>query len=71
MRLKKVAKPKQIACCLHCQSTHFVKNSKKCGHQKHLCCNSNCKKSFVEQTGTIMYGSQKTLLLGKIHSLHG
>ena len=57
--IKKVVLPKEIICCPHCQSKHFVKNGKKCGNQMYLCRNPECKKSFVEQTGTILYGSQK------------
>ena len=57
--IKKVVLSKEIICCPHCQSKHFVKNGKKCGNQMYLCRNPECKKSFVEQTGTILYGSQK------------
>ena len=58
-QVKKIVAPKEITCCPHCQSTHFVKNGKECGNQRYLC--RGCKKSFVEQTGTILYGSQKDI----------
>ena len=57
--IKKVIQPKEVTECPHCQSTHFVKNGKECGNQRYLC--RGCKKSFVEQTGTILYGSQKDI----------
>ena len=58
-QVKKIVAPKEITCCPHCQSAHFVKNGKECGNQRYLC--RGCKKSFVEQTGTILYGSQKDI----------
>lgn len=54
---KKVIEPRKITNYPHCQSTYFVKNGKDCGNQRYLC--RECKKSFVEQTGTILYDSQK------------
>ena len=48
--LEKVIEPKEVSCCPHCDSTHFVKNGTKCNNQRYLC--RDCKKSFVEQTGT-------------------
>ena len=57
--LKKVIEPKEVTHCPHCESTHFVKNGTKCGNQRYLC--RDCKKSFVEQTGTILYNSQKDI----------
>lgn len=59
--VKKVFRPKEITCCPHCQSMHFVKNGKECGNQRYLC--RKCKKSFVEQTGTILYHSQKDIAI--------
>ncbi len=59
IEIKKVVEPKKITCCPHCQSAHFVKNGKKCGNQMYLCRNPDCRKSFVEQTGTILYNTQK------------
>jgi len=59
--IKKVIQPKEIIYCPHCQSTYFVKNGKKCNNQRYLC--RDCKKSFVEQTGTILYGSRKELAI--------
>ena len=56
---KKVIDSKEITNCPHCKSTHFVKNGTKCGNQRFLC--RDCKKSFVEQTGTILYNSQKDI----------
>ena len=58
-QVKKVIEPRKITNCPHCQSTHFVKNGTKCDNQRYLC--RDCKKSFVEQTGTILYGSQKDI----------
>ena len=58
-QVKKVIQPRKITHCPHCQSTHFVKNGTKCDNQRYLC--RECKKSFVEQTGTILYGSQKDI----------
>lgn len=59
IEIKKVVEPKKITCCPHCQSAHFVKNGKKCGNQMYLCRNPDCRKSFVEQTSTILYNTQK------------
>ena len=56
-QVKKVIEPRKITNCPHCQSTHFVKNGTKCDNQRYLC--RDCKKSFVEQTGTILYKTQK------------
>lgn len=61
IEIKKVVEPKKITCCPHCQSAHFVKNGKKCGNQMYLCRNDDCRKSFVEQTGTILYNTQKDI----------
>ena len=58
-QVKKVIEPRKITNCPHCQSTHFVKNGKKCNNQSYLC--RDCKKSFVEQTGTILYNTQKDI----------
>ena len=55
--LEKVIAAKEVSKCPHCDSTHFVKNGTKCNNQRYLC--RDCKKSFVEQTGTILYNSQK------------
>lgn len=55
--IKRVIQPKEITHCPHCQSTHFVKNGRDCDNQRYLC--RDCRKSFVEQTGTILYHSQK------------
>lgn len=57
--LEKVIAPKEVLNCPHCDSTHFVKNGTKCNNQRYLC--RDCKKSFVEQTGTILYNSQKDI----------
>ena len=58
--IKRVVQPKEVACCPHCQSKHFVKNGKEHDNQRFLC--RGCKKSFIAQTGTILYGSQKDLI---------
>ena len=58
-QIKKVIEPRKITNCPHCQSTHFVKNGKDCGSWRYLC--RNCKKSFVEQTAIILFGSQKAI----------
>lgn len=57
--IKKIIQPKEVTECPHCQSTHFVKNGKECGNQRYLC--RGCKKSFVEQTGTILHGTHKDI----------
>lgn len=57
--LEKVIESREISYCPHCDSTHFVKNGTKCNNQRYLC--RDCKKSFVEQTGTILYNSQKDM----------
>lgn len=57
--IKKVIQPKKISCCLHCESKHFVKNGKENNNQRYLC--RICKKSFVEQTGTILYKTHKSI----------
>ena len=59
-QVKRVIEPRQITNCPHCQSTHFVKNGIKCNNQRYLY--RDCKKSFVEQTGTILYNSQKDIV---------
>lgn len=58
-QIKKVIETRKVTNCPHCQSTHFVKNGKDCGSQRFLC--RDCKKSFVEQTGTILFGTQKDI----------
>ncbi|GFL83473.1 hypothetical protein TUM15787_00760 [Neisseria gonorrhoeae] len=58
-QVKKVIEPRKVTKCPHCQSTHFVKNGKDCGNQRFLC--RDCKKSFVEQTCTILYNTQKDI----------
>lgn len=63
--LKKVIEPKEVTHCPHCESTHFVKNGTKCGNQRYLC--RDCKKSFVEQTGTILYNSQKDIEVWELY----
>ena len=57
--IKRVVQPKEVACCPHCQSKQFVKNGKEHDNQRFLC--RGYKKSFIAQTGTILYGSQKDL----------
>ncbi|MFW1816631.1 IS1595 family transposase [Acinetobacter guillouiae] len=57
--IKKVIQPKKISQCLHCESTHFVKNGKENNNQRYLC--RSCKKSFVEHTGTILYKTHKNM----------
>ncbi len=68
--------PKTVTACPHCQSDHFVKNGfKYCADdsgaktQRYLC--RGCGKSFVENTGTILYGSKRDLSTWKeyIHCL--
>lgn len=56
-QVNKLIGSKKITNCPHCQSIHFVKNGKDCDNQRYLC--RDCKKSFVEQTGTILFGTQK------------
>lgn len=60
---RKAIEPKKISNCPHCQSTHFIKNGTKCNNQRYLC--RHCNKSFVEQTGTILYNSQKDIEVWK------
>lgn len=56
--IRRIATPKEISHCLHCRSTHFVKNGKENNNQRYLC--RICNKSFVEQTGTILYKTHKS-----------
>ncbi|MGP5060526.1 IS1595 family transposase [Psychrobacter celer] len=63
--LEKVIESREISYCPHCDSTHFVKNGTKCNNQRYLC--RDCKKSFVEQTGTILYNSQKDIKVWELY----
>lgn len=58
-----VIKPRMVAVCPHCGSTHFVKNGTKNGSQRYLC--RECKKSFVESSGTVLFHTQKDLSVWK------
>lgn len=57
--IKKVIQPRKVASCPHCQSTHFVKNGKTDSNQRYLC--KDCRKTFVEQTGTILFSMKKDI----------
>lgn len=51
---------KVVSVCPHCGSKHFVKNgATHAGSQRYLC--RDCHKSFVEDSGTILYYTQKSL----------
>ena len=50
---------REVNTCPHCGSTHFVKNGRGDGKQRYLC--RDCRKSFVEFTGTILASSKKDL----------
>ena len=63
--LEKVIEPKELSNCPHCNSTYFVKNGTKCNNQRYLC--RDCKKSFVEQTCTILYNSQKDIKVWELY----
>lgn len=63
--LKEVIKIKEVSNCPHCGSTHFVKNGAKCDNQRYLC--RECSKSFVKQTGTILYNSQKDVEVWELY----
>ena len=56
-------KAKEINACPHCKSIHFVKNGTKNGTQRYLC--RDCKKSFVTESGTILYRTQKDIEVWK------
>ena len=57
--LTKVIQSKEATHCPYCQSKYFVKNGIQNNAQRFLC--RNCKKSFVEQTGTILSYTKKNL----------
>ena len=63
--LTKVIEAKEVSNCPHCASTHFVKNGTKCNNQRYLC--RDCKKSFIEHTGTILYNSQKDIEVWELY----
>ena len=50
---------KEITSCLHCGSTHFVKNGTPNGRQRYLC--RKCCKSFVQDSGTILFRTHKKI----------
>ena len=57
--IQKVIQPREVKTCPHCQSTHFVKNGKTNSNQRYLC--KACRKTFVEQTGTILFSMKKDI----------
>ena len=57
--IQKVIQPREVKICPHCQSTHFVKNGKTNSNQRYLC--KACRKTFVEQTGTILFSMKKDI----------
>jgi transposase-like protein len=59
VELTKVIQPKETTHCPYCQSEHFVKNGTQNNKQRFLC--RKCKKSFVEQTGTVLSYTKKDL----------
>lgn len=61
--MKEVSKPKEVKACPHCGSVHFVKNGCGDGKQRYLC--RDCKKSFVQETGTIFKSTKKDLSVWK------
>lgn len=57
--IQKVIQPREVKTCPHCQSAHFVKNGKTNSNQRYLC--KACRKTFVEQTGTILFSMKKDI----------
>ena len=62
-RISEIIKTKEVVACPHCNSSHFVKNGTKKGVQRYLC--RDCKKSFVTESGTILYRTQKDIEVWK------
>lgn len=54
-----IAISRDVKACPHCGSTHFVKNGRGDGKQRYLC--HDCKRSFLEFTGTILIHTKKEL----------
>ena len=61
--VKKVVQPREVKSCPYCGSVHFVKNGSGDGKQRYLC--RDCKKSFVQETGTIFKSTKKDLSVWK------
>lgn len=61
--IQKVIQPREVKACPHCQSAHFVKNGKTEGNQRYLC--KSCRKTFVENTGTILFSMKKDIAVLK------
>lgn len=59
LAIQKVIQPREVKNCPHCQSEHFVRNGKTSGNQRYLC--KCCGKTFVENTGTILFGMKKDI----------
>ena len=58
------ARMKDGGCCLHCGSTHFVKNGRRAdGTQRYLC--RDCNKSFLASTNSIVSRTRKQLSVWK------
>lgn len=67
--IQKVIQPREVKSCPHCQSPRFVKNGKTNGNQRYLC--KECRKTFVENTGTILFSMKKDIaVFGKIRPLY-
>ncbi|MFL1707540.1 IS1595 family transposase [Campylobacter sp. MOP7] len=52
---------KEVSCCPHCQSAHFVKNGTSRGTKRFLC--KDCGKSFTTTTNTIFFNAKKDILI--------
>lgn len=61
--VKEITKPKEVKACPYCGSLHFVKNGSNYGKQRYLC--RDCKKSFVQETGTVFSYTHKDLSVWK------
>lgn len=59
--IQKIIQPRKVKCCPHCHSQIFVKNGKTNNNQRYLC--RDCHKTFVENTGTILFSMKKDLVV--------
>lgn len=50
---------KEVSCCPHCNSVHFVKNGTSRGTIRFLC--KDCSKSFTTTTNTIFFNGKKNI----------
>lgn len=63
LNVQDIIKPRTPITCPHCSSSYFVKNGTKGGTQRYLC--RGCRKTFVADTGTILFQTKKPLSVWK------